>query len=145
MVLRKILLLMFFALLATVYSISQQVVTTSTPIKNISPANGEKMYVTYCAACHGIDGRGTGPAARSLKTKPTDLSVLAKQNNGKFPALHVQQLILAEGPITSSHGSKDMPVWQGLFYSLCSGKNMEEAEVHQRIVNLANHVATLQR
>jgi len=29
-----------------------------------------KMYRNYCAACHGTDGKGTGPAAKALKPRP---------------------------------------------------------------------------
>ncbi|GAB4360928.1 MAG: hypothetical protein Kow006_31210 [Gammaproteobacteria bacterium] len=35
---------------------------------------GHKIYEVNCAACHGIDGRGTGPASNSLSHKPADLT-----------------------------------------------------------------------
>ncbi len=25
--------------------------------------NGKQMYASYCASCHGVDGRGNGPVA----------------------------------------------------------------------------------
>ena len=37
-------------------------------------ARGEQLYQTYCMVCHGSDGRGTGPAARSLPHPPADLT-----------------------------------------------------------------------
>ena len=47
------------------------------PIKPTSPASGSEMYQSYCAVCHGVDGKGNGPAAQALKTQPTDLTMLA--------------------------------------------------------------------
>ena len=47
------------------------------------------MYQAYCAACHGADGKGDGPASAALKSRPSDLTNLAKRNGGKFPELKV--------------------------------------------------------
>jgi mono/diheme cytochrome c family protein len=33
-------------------------------------AKGKAVYATYCSACHGEGGKGDGPAAASLTTKP---------------------------------------------------------------------------
>jgi len=30
----------------------------------------KQMFATVCAACHGIDGTGNGPAAASINPKP---------------------------------------------------------------------------
>ena len=35
-------------------------------------AEGKKLYASYCATCHGDNGRGDGVAARSLPVKPQD-------------------------------------------------------------------------
>jgi mono/diheme cytochrome c family protein len=43
-----------------------------------SPASGQEMFVNYCAACHGKDGKGDGPAAPALKVAPADLTALAQ-------------------------------------------------------------------
>lgn len=34
--------------------------------------NGKTLYQTYCAPCHGDNGKGDGPAAASLNPKPAD-------------------------------------------------------------------------
>ena len=59
------------------------------PIQMTSAASGVEMFNSYCAACHGKDAKGDGPAASALKVPPADLTQLAKKNNGKFPADHV--------------------------------------------------------
>jgi len=49
-------------------------------VKNPIPADaksiaaGKTVYTQQCAACHGTTGKGDGPAAIALKTKPGDLS-----------------------------------------------------------------------
>ncbi len=35
---------------------------------------GRRLYVRWCATCHGPDGRGNGPAAPSLIPRPRDLT-----------------------------------------------------------------------
>ena len=40
--------------------------------------DGSQMYASYCASCHGLDGRGHGPVATELKVPPTDLTLFKK-------------------------------------------------------------------
>ena len=37
-----------------------------------NPAAGRKIHVDNCGRCHGSQGRGDGPAAQLLKTKPAN-------------------------------------------------------------------------
>jgi mono/diheme cytochrome c family protein len=110
------------------------------PIKPTSPASGQEMYKTYCGVCHGIDAKGNGPAAEALKTPPPDLTTLAKKNGGKYPSLHVANIIRGEAGVPA-HGSKDMPVWGSLFWHMSQG---HESEVQQRIANLNSYIESLQ-
>ncbi|HEX4007270.1 MAG TPA: cytochrome c [Acidobacteriaceae bacterium] len=114
------------------------------PVKETSPASGKQMYTTYCAVCHGADGRGNGPAAVALKVQPTDLVQLAKDNGGKFPGAHVYA-VLQFGTETSAHGSKDMPVWGPALRSLDRGNPTSDMQEHQRIANLTDYLRTLQK
>jgi len=111
------------------------------PIKQTSPASGTEMYKTYCAVCHGVDGKGSGPAADALKVPPTDLTTMAARNGGKFPALKVEAMLRGESP-RAAHGTKDMPIWGNLFWSLSGG---HEAEVQQRISNLNRYLESIQK
>ena len=72
---------------------------------------GKMEYQSSCAACHGIDAKGNGPVSKELKTPPTDLTVLAKNNNGVFPYDMVYQVIDGRNSTISSHGTREMPIW----------------------------------
>src|ERR1035437_5478995 len=63
------------------------------PAPYTSPSSGKDMYIAYCASCHGQGGMGNGPAAAALKTHPTDLTLLAVKNDGKFPDAHIAEII----------------------------------------------------
>jgi mono/diheme cytochrome c family protein len=110
------------------------------PVKSTSPASGKEMFTNYCVTCHGTDGKGSGPAAASLKTTPPDLTALARNNGGKYPALKVASILRGESTL-AAHGSKEMPIWGPLFRSVAGG---HESEVQQRISNLSKYVESLQ-
>lgn len=54
---------------------------------------GRTEYMENCAGCHGADAKGAGPLSDKLKTKPTDLTLLAKRNHGSFDSTAVYQMI----------------------------------------------------
>jgi len=110
------------------------------PITNTPSNSGKEMFNSYCAVCHGKDGKGAGPAANAMKTPPTDLTDLAKKNGGKYPASHVAAVLKGQA-MTPAHGSQDMPIWGPLFSSISQG---HEGQVQQRITNLADYVEGLQ-
>jgi mono/diheme cytochrome c family protein len=114
------------------------------PMKSTSPASGKQMYSTYCAVCHGMDGKGGGPAAAALKEHPTNLAQLARDNGGKFPDAHIYS-VLQFGMETTAHGSKDMPIWGPALRSLDKGSPAPEMQEHQRLANLTNYLKTLQQ
>jgi len=79
-----------------------------------SGMSGRELYVAYCASCHGMEGRGDGPAAEALRMSPTDLTLLARKYGGTFPRARVQRLLGGlEG--FPAHGGKRMPVWGPVF------------------------------
>jgi mono/diheme cytochrome c family protein len=99
--------------------------------------SGVEMYKTWCASCHGMLGKGDGPAAAALKKAPADLTQLAKKNGGKFPTEKVREYIDGTKEV-ASHGSRDMPVWGSFF------RRLGQDDVTYRVVTLANYVQSLQ-
>ena len=110
------------------------------PITRTPSNSGREMYDSYCAVCHGKDAKGDGPAASAMKTPPSDLTQLAKNNGGKYPAAHVAAVLKGQA-MNPSHGSQDMPIWGRLFSSISQG---HEGQVHQRITNLVTYLEGVQ-
>lgn len=86
-----------------------------TPRNLIASINGRDLYVAYCASCHGLDGKGHGPAAPALKGPLPDLNTVAKRNNGTFPREEMELMILGGKGARVAHGSEEMPVWGPVF------------------------------
>jgi mono/diheme cytochrome c family protein len=128
------------------FAVAQQASTDNkTSVKHVAinhtPSNsGREMYDSYCAVCHAKDAKGNGPAASAMKTPPSDLTQLAKNNGGKYPAAHVAAVLKGQA-MTPSHGSQDMPIWGPLFSSISQG---HEAQVQQRITNLVTYIEGVQ-
>jgi mono/diheme cytochrome c family protein len=72
-------------------------------------ARGKKLFLNYCASCHGIDGAGAGTVAPALKQKPPDLRRL-QSSKGMFLAEDVRRKIAGDTSLPV-HGKRDMPVW----------------------------------
>ncbi len=110
------------------------------PITKTTPTSGQQMYANYCTPCHGQDGKGQGPVAGALKSQPTDLTTMARKNNGKFPAEHVAA-VLENGVSIPAHGSATMPVW-GPILGKMDVANPQDKNL--RIANLSHYLRTLQ-
>lgn len=137
---------LLFALLfsTATLTMAQQSQTTikKTPIQTTSAVSGEEMFNSYCAACHGKDAKGNGPATPALKVPPPDLTTLAQRHGGKFPADYVTTVLRNGVEEAKAHGSKDMPIWGPLFGSIAGG--VASTEVTQRIYNLSHYIESLQ-
>lgn len=107
-------------------------------ITDIRPHFGGDMYRAYCGSCHGVDGRGNGPAAYTLKKTPTDLTAL-RGADGKFPGAKIHKLL--EQPAAGVHGSTEMPVWGDLFRAT----HEDETVIKLRISNLSRYLESIQR
>ena len=103
--------------------------------------SGQKLYASYCAVCHGADGKGGGPFAPRLKVWPSDLTQLAKKNGGTFPSLHIAEVIDGEFQ-KPAHGSADMPIWGPIFRSVARGRH---DSAQRRINRLVKYLESLQQ
>jgi mono/diheme cytochrome c family protein len=118
--------------------------TKAKPAQDQFPPNfvpsGKVMFKQYCAACHGMDAKGHGPARATLKVPAADLTTLSKRHGGEFPYDLVSN-ILRFGPGLAAHGSSDMPTWGPIFQYM---DNYNQAVVQKRIKNLCDFLASLQ-
>src|SRR5690606_16009634 len=110
------------------------------PALTIDSLAGRDSFDRYCASCHGTGGRGDGPLASALKVRPTDLTLLARRNDGAYPEARVRSVISGYGDALASHGSTDMPVWGPIFKAL----DPSDTRVAQRIENLVRYVDMIQ-
>ena len=110
------------------------------PVKLLNTLDGPQLYKSYCAVCHGVDARGNGPAADALKRNPTDLTLITKRNNGKYPALAVRESILGNGKI-KEHGTVDMPMWGSVF----TESNQNKALADMQFAALVKYLEQIQR
>jgi len=108
----------------------------------IRPVEGAAIFQDFCASCHGKDGRGKGPAARSLKEDVPDLTKLSRQNGGKFPSARVRnRLMFGEGQAQSAHGSKSMPIWGPIFHAIEFDQDLGNV----RLENVTKYLESIQQ
>ena len=104
------------------------------------PLSGKQLYTSYCALCHGSDGKGGGPFSPQLKAWPPDLTQLAKKNHGVFPEMRIAETIDGEFA-KPAHGTGEMPIWGPVFRSMAHG-HKDSAQV--RINNLVKYLESIQ-
>jgi mono/diheme cytochrome c family protein len=98
---------------------------------------GKSNYDSSCAVCHGQDGKGNGPLSPELRTRPPDLTLIAKNNGGVFPTEVLRQIIDGRRTIRA-HGTYEMPVW-GLAFQ--SGP---EDVIRSRLLAIIDYLRTIQ-
>jgi len=108
-------------------------------------------FLGYCAPCHGQNGRGDGPVAKELITKPADLTLITQRAGGIFPQDEVAQRIDGRN-LPQAHGSREMPVWGNWFKMEARAGQMlgeegvdPEAEAKARVRALVDYLQTIQR
>ena len=75
--------------------------------------NGQRLFALHCAACHGLEARGDGPLADSMKTAPPDLTVLSGGHQGSLPMRAIAARIANRSGGNSQHA--EMPVYGWFF------------------------------
>jgi len=134
---------LFFALFLLLFLIFAQLAAKAHPRFDprfpIGISSGEEMYMSYCAECHGRDGKG-GRSAVAFGVAIPDLTTLAKKNHGHFPYGLVRDAIRGEEH-TGTYGPGTMPPWGFVFRYEGSGSRLE---VETRINRLTEYLSSLQ-
>ena len=107
--------------------------------------NGQSLYVEKCASCHGVTGRGDGPAAFGLRTAPEDLTQIAARRGGIWPMLEVMSII--DGYSRRHVPREDMPMFddflKGEMTDFDTGNGLT-TPTPTDLIEMANYLETLQ-
>ena len=106
-------------------------------------AGNRKLFVEYCAVCHGQDGKGGGAAASRLAKPPPDLTRLARDNGGEFPLERVMRAIDGRD-LPRPHRGRDMPVWGDEFAADYRDPFRDQFGVRIKVRRLAAYVRSIQ-
>ncbi len=82
---------------------------------------GQSEYAASCAGCHGTGGRGDGHFREYLNRAPADLTVLARNNGGVFPAQRVFDAIDGRRTVSGHGRAGEMPIWGAAYASQAKG------------------------
>ena len=112
--------------------------------------SGRDEYRELCGQCHGVSGRGNGPAASGFRTQPTNLTELRK-GGGKFPYKMVYDTISGKIPVpVKAHGEGKMLLWT-LALSRPSTPfgnsplRRSDYEIDQEIKRITNYIESMQQ
>lgn len=79
---------------------------TSAEFDKASVSRGKVLYKEYCSQCHGLTGKGDGPAASGLEPKP---AIHANIPFDQLPMEYLYNVINHGGPAVGK--SSNMPYW----------------------------------
>ncbi len=105
---------------------------------------GQQYFQRYCSACHGLTGRGDGPAAPALQPPPADLTRIAQRRGGHFPVAEIAAFIDGR-TVMPAHGSREMPIWGERFGEMGGGGSVGEEVVRGNLLILIEYLRSLQR
>ena len=108
-----------------------------------SESPGRVLYLRYCGACHGPNGKGDGVAGTFMRPKPIDLTQLATRNGGQFPFEETIRIIDGRSTIRA-HGDSDMPVWGEVLRDNPAWGMTRRAGVRGTLVYVTEYLRTIQ-
>jgi mono/diheme cytochrome c family protein len=128
-------------LIGGAFVFAQTAPSTSKPSTSlIYSVKGVDLYRAHCAACHGLDGKGGGPAVAAMKVMPPDLTLLSKTHGGLFPSVQVKKTISGDD-VVAAHGSREMPIWGAIFHQIEYDQDLGDV----RLVNLTKYLESIQQ
>lgn len=113
---------------------------------------GSDEYMISCLACHGVGGKGDGVMAEYLSVTPSDLTAIARENDGIFPLLEVFMVIDGRS-VVGAHGVRqterwEMPVWGSRYQAHVDDKYGPyggEQAVRARLLELVFYIQSIQQ
>lgn len=106
---------------------------------------GHHVYMRHCAVCHGRDGEGRGAYATMLVVAPTDLTTLARRNDGLLPLERIEAAI-SGNELMPAHGTREMPIWGQRFSEEAENLGINNrALVRARILELITYLQHIQK
>jgi mono/diheme cytochrome c family protein len=105
---------------------------------------GAEVYLRRCAACHGVDARGHGPALSALKVPPPDLTQIAHRRDGEFPIGEMARFIDGRFDLPA-HGSREMPIWGERLGEAIPEASLGDEIVRGKIATLIEYLKSIQR
>ena len=106
--------------------------------------SGQDLYRRFCAACHGVAGRGDWPVAASLKVEVPDLTLISRRQGDPYPRDRILRIIDGRF-IVGAHGTRTMPIWGEDLSRLEIGNPDAERATRVVLDRLADYVWQLQR
>jgi mono/diheme cytochrome c family protein len=109
--------------------------------------SGAEDFAAYCAACHGMGGKGDGPMAATLPKRPADLTTLSARNGGTFPTTRVMAKIwgYSGGGQNGAVMPDFAPLLEGAQMVLYDGGDGIPTPTPLRLVQVAEHLKTFQQ
>jgi len=100
-------------------------------------ARAAELYQTQCAACHGAEGRGDGPAGAALEPAPTDFTEVARYNGRSLLGLHTTITQGVDGTGMAAYGDtlSEKDRWALAFYVGAKAVSDEMADTGKAAFN----------
>jgi mono/diheme cytochrome c family protein len=105
---------------------------------------GHDLYLTYCAACHGLEAEGNGPVADALIVRPPNLTNLTRRFGMPLPRDKVAEYIDGRRDVRA-HGSREMPVWGERFQEDLVGLPATEDTTRRIIESIVDYLISIQQ
>lgn len=112
--------------------------------------SGAEDFANFCAACHGMSGKGDGEGAAALDRKPADLTQLSAKNGGMFPGTRVMGKIWGYTGVEPGRqdSASPMPEFGGLLQGDLvpyDGGDGIQSPTPVRLVQIAEYLKSLQK
>lgn len=121
--------------------------TLATPLAAESVENGQELYMSRCAACHGEAAIGDGPMGALLTIPVPNLTQLTARNGDVFPRVNVVRTVDGRLLLRGHGGDGPMPVFGPILgggSAVLDGPDGSIIETSRDVLDIALYLETLQ-